>query len=95
MRVVRKKKKSRSVRMFQKHSIMSLKKKSKSLGHLTALGSYPCSPDVEPKVRQSYDPVWSGVSPESSVLKPLNYLQTLSTVSCLAVSAGTTLLSRV
>ena len=36
--------------MFQKHSIMSLKKKSKSLGHLTALGSYPCSPDVEPKV---------------------------------------------
>ena len=37
--------------MFQKHSIMSLKKKSKSLGHLTALGSYPCSPDVEPKVR--------------------------------------------
>lgn len=36
--------------MFQKHSIMSLKKKSKSLGHLTALGSHPCSPDVEPKV---------------------------------------------
>ena len=29
---------------------MSLKKKSKSLGHLTALGSHPCSPDVEPKV---------------------------------------------
>ena len=25
--------------MFQKHSIMSLKKKSKSLGHLTGLGS--------------------------------------------------------
>ena len=42
--------------MFQKHSIMSLKKKSKSLGHLTALGSQPCSPDVEPKVRD-YHPV--------------------------------------
>ena len=39
-----------TARMFQKHSMMSLKKKSKSLGHLTALGSYPCSPDVEPKV---------------------------------------------
>jgi len=39
--------------MFQKHSIMSLKKKSKSLGHLTALGSYPCSPDVEPKMKKS------------------------------------------
>ena len=38
--------------MFQKHSIMSLKKKSKSLGHLTALGSHPCSPDVEPKVQE-------------------------------------------
>ena len=36
--------------MFQKHSIMSLKKKSKSLGHLTALGSHPGSPDCQPKV---------------------------------------------
>ena len=36
--------------MFQKHSIMSLKKKSKSLGHLRVMGSHPCSPDVEPKV---------------------------------------------
>ena len=41
--------------MFQKHSIMSLKKKSKSLGHLTALGSHPGSPDVEPKVRGAGD----------------------------------------
>eukprot|EP00090_Calanus_glacialis_P001956 TRINITY_DN11459_c0_g1_i1.p1 TRINITY_DN11459_c0_g1~~TRINITY_DN11459_c0_g1_i1.p1 ORF type:complete len:1431 (-),score=227.73 TRINITY_DN11459_c0_g1_i1:552-4844(-) len=39
--------------MFQKHSIMSLKKKSKSLGHLTALGSHPCSPDVEPKLKKN------------------------------------------
>jgi len=37
----------------QKHSIMSLKKKSKSLGHLTALGSHPCSPDVEPKLKKN------------------------------------------
>jgi len=34
--------------MFQKHS---LKKKSKSLGHLSALNSQPCSPEVEPKMR--------------------------------------------
>ena len=40
--------------MFQKHSIMSLKKKSKSLGHLTALGSHPGSPEVEPKVSRIY-----------------------------------------
>ena len=39
--------------MFQKHSIMSLKKKSKSLGHLTALGSHPGSPDVEPKLKKN------------------------------------------
>ena len=48
--------------MFQKHSIMSLKKKSKSLGHLTALGSHPCSPDVEPKVRDEDDNVLKGSS---------------------------------
>merc|ERR1712013_470850 len=45
--------KSQLTNMFQKHSIMSLKKKSKSLGHLTALGSHPCSPDVEPKLKKN------------------------------------------
>jgi len=37
-------------KMFQKHSIMSMKKKSKSLGHLTALNSHPGSPQIETKV---------------------------------------------
>ena len=53
--------------MFQKHSIMSLKKKSKSLGHLTALGSYPCSPDVEPKVRRALK---ENVKPTVLILNP-------------------------
>ena len=41
--------------MFHKHSIMSLKKKSKSLGHLTALGSHPGSPEVEHKVGKHHN----------------------------------------
>ena len=59
--------------MFQKHSIMSLKKKSKSLGHLTALGSHPCSPDVEPKVGDENDNVKKGSSAKKNFLLQTSY----------------------
>ena len=73
--------------MFQKNSIMSLKKKSKSLGHLTALGSPNFgSPKMKKQVLQQANNHHGGQSVSSSVRRLLNggnhhYLPTRSTTT--------------